>query len=140
MQNLWTNLFFMDVGSNVAADDASEAPLRGLSPKQRARAVISHCAHPDYRDGLQTNDRACRDSYAKHTCREALSTAQRWLRTQTSGGNGGHITFTADDQALTGDLACDALSSIVLNLSDDYCIKISSQYLSVSIMFLIPLI
>jgi hypothetical protein len=42
--------------------------------------------------------------------------ADRW---GTSGSNGGHITFTADDQALTGDLACDALSSIVLNLSDD---------------------
>lgn len=63
------------------------ADLRGLSPKQRAREVIAHCAHPDYRDALQDYfDRACRDSFGKHTPHllpEALSWHQRWLDTGT---------------------------------------------------------
>ncbi len=63
------------------------ADLRGLSPKQRARQVISHCAHPDYRDMLQDYfDSACRDSHGKHTPHllpEALSWHQRWLDTGT---------------------------------------------------------
>jgi len=71
----------------VIVTEQGLADLRGLSPKQRARAVISHCAHPDYRDGLQDYfDRACRDSYAKHTPHllpEALSWHQRWLQTGT---------------------------------------------------------
>ena len=61
------------------------ADLRGLSPKQRARVVIDHCAHPDFRDLLTDYfDRACRDSYGKHTPHllpEALSWHQRWLDT-----------------------------------------------------------
>ena len=61
------------------------ADLRGLSPKQRARVVIDHCAHPDFRDLLTDySDRACRDSYGKHTPHllpEALSWHQRWLDT-----------------------------------------------------------
>ncbi|WP_205754544.1 acetyl-CoA hydrolase/transferase family protein [Arthrobacter sp. CAU 1506] len=61
------------------------ADLRGLSPKQRARKIIETCAHPDYRPLLQDYfDRACRDSYAKHTPHllgEALSWHQRFVET-----------------------------------------------------------
>lgn len=39
--------------------------------------------------------------------------ADRWGAT---GGNGGHITFTASNQTLAGNLACDGVSSIVLNV------------------------
>ncbi len=63
------------------------ADLRGLSPRQRAQQVITHCAHPDYRDALQDYfDRACRGSHGKHTPHllpEALSWHQRWLDTGT---------------------------------------------------------
>jgi len=61
------------------------ADLRGLSPKQRARQVIDKCVHPDYRDMLTDYfDRACRDSYGKHTphlLTEALSWHQRYAET-----------------------------------------------------------
>jgi succinyl-CoA:acetate CoA-transferase len=61
------------------------ADLRGLAPKQRARTIIDHCAHPDYRDALRDYfDRACRDSYGKHTphlLAEALSWHQRFIGT-----------------------------------------------------------
>ena len=61
------------------------ADLRGLSPKQRARKIIETCAHPDYRPMLQDYfDRACRDSFGKHTPHllgEALSWHQRFVET-----------------------------------------------------------
>ena len=61
------------------------ADLRGLSPKRRARAVIDRCVHPDFRTQLEDYfDRACHDSYGKHTPHllpEALSWHQRWLET-----------------------------------------------------------
>ncbi|KZC36181.1 UNVERIFIED_ORG: acetyl-CoA hydrolase, partial [Rhodanobacter sp. FW104-R5] len=70
-----------DVG--LVVTEQGLADLRGLSPKQRARAVIARCAHPDYRPMLQDYfDRACRDSYGKHTphlLNEALSWHQRYL-------------------------------------------------------------
>ncbi|KZC41683.1 UNVERIFIED_ORG: acetyl-CoA hydrolase, partial [Rhodanobacter sp. FW104-R5] len=70
-----------DVG--LVVTEQGLADLRGLSPKQRARAVIAQCVHPDYRPMLQDYfDRACRDSYGKHTphlLNEALSWHQRYL-------------------------------------------------------------
>ena len=69
----------------VIVTEQGLADLRGLSPKQRARCLITNCVHPDYRDQLQDYfDRASRDSYGKHTPHllpEALSWHQRWLET-----------------------------------------------------------
>jgi len=69
----------------IIVTEQGVADLRGLSPKQRARALIARCAHPDYRDALQDYfDRALRESYGKHTphlLNEALSWHQRWLDT-----------------------------------------------------------
>jgi len=69
----------------VLVTEQGLADLRGLSPKQRARQVIAHCAHPDYRPLLQDYfDRALRDSRGKHTphlLNEALSWHQRYLDT-----------------------------------------------------------
>lgn len=61
------------------------ADLRGHSPKQRAQLVIDNCAHPDYKALLQDYfDRACSQSYGKHTPHllgEALSWHQRFEQT-----------------------------------------------------------
>jgi len=69
----------------VVVTEQGLADLRGLSPKQRARTVIRHCAHPDYRPLLEDYfERACRDSRGKHTphlLTEALSWHQRLLDT-----------------------------------------------------------
>ncbi len=70
---------------SVIVTEQGLADLRGLSPKQRARKIIEHCAHPDYRDLLRDYfDRAVRDSYGKHTphlLTESLPWHQRWLET-----------------------------------------------------------
>ncbi|WP_321931730.1 acetyl-CoA hydrolase/transferase family protein [Paraburkholderia guartelaensis] len=69
----------------VIVTEQGLADLRGLSPKQRARAVIAQCAHPDYRPLLQDYfERACRESAGKHTPHllgEALSWHQRFVQT-----------------------------------------------------------
>jgi len=71
----------------VIVTEQGLADLRGLTPKQRARVVIDNCAHPDYRAQLDDYfERACRDSYGKHTPHllpEALSWHQRWLDSGT---------------------------------------------------------
>lgn len=69
----------------VIVTEQGLADLRGLSPKQRARAIIENCAHPDYRPHLADYfRRACEGSYGKHSpslLAEALSWHQRFLET-----------------------------------------------------------
>ena len=71
----------------VLVTEQGLADLRGLSPKQRARQVIDHCAHSDYRPLLQDYfERACRDSFGKHTPHllgEALGWHQRFVESGT---------------------------------------------------------
>jgi succinyl-CoA:acetate CoA-transferase len=62
---------------HVVVTEQGIADLRGLSPKKRARQVIEHCAHPDYRDALSDYfERAIAQAPGKHTphvLAEALS-------------------------------------------------------------------
>lgn len=68
---------------SVVVTEKGLADLRGLAPKQRARAVITQCVHPEFRDALQDYfDRACAASAGKHTphlLTEALGWHQRFL-------------------------------------------------------------
>ncbi len=70
---------------DVVVTEQGLSDLRGLSPKQRARSIIAHCAHPDYRDALQDYfDRALASGGGRHTphlLAEALSWHQRYLET-----------------------------------------------------------
>ncbi|MCX8043200.1 MAG: succinate CoA transferase [Desulfobacterota bacterium] len=63
------------------------ADLRGLAPVQRARRIITACAHPDYRPALHDYlERALRYSYGKHIPQlldEALMWHRRWMTTGT---------------------------------------------------------
>ncbi len=63
------------------------ADLRGLSPKQRAKAVIENCAHPDFKPMLQDYyDRAlagAKGIHTPHLLTEALSWHQRILDSGT---------------------------------------------------------
>ena len=69
----------------VLVSEQGLADLRGLSPKQRAKAIIENCAHPDYRPGLADYfRRAQAGSYGGHApslLNEALSWHQRFVET-----------------------------------------------------------
>ncbi len=67
----------------VIVTEQGLADLRGLAPQQRARTIISTCAHPDYRDALTDYmERARAGANGQHTphlLTEALSWHQRYL-------------------------------------------------------------
>ena len=69
----------------VVVTEQGLADLRGLAPRQRAKLIIAHCAHPDYRDMLTDYyERALRESSGKHTphlLSEALSWHARFEKT-----------------------------------------------------------
>ncbi len=63
------------------------ADLRGKSPKQRAKLIINHCAHPDFRPMLQEyydhSLTVANGMQTPHDLREALSWHIRFLETGT---------------------------------------------------------
>jgi succinyl-CoA:acetate CoA-transferase len=68
---------------HVIVTEQGLADLRGLAPRKRARQIIDHCVHPDYRPALEDYfDRAVAGSAGKHTPHlldEALSWHRRYL-------------------------------------------------------------
>lgn len=60
---------------DVLVTEIGLADLRGLSPRERARAIIANCVHPAYRNGLQDYfERACmRGGHTPHVLEEAFS-------------------------------------------------------------------
>ena len=97
---------------------ARQPHLRKIFTAARARGPLPVAvAYPCDRDALEAAVTAAREGLilptlvGPRTLIEAA--ADRW---GTTGGNGGHITFTASNQTLAGNLACDGVSSIVLNV------------------------
>ncbi len=72
---------------HVIVTEQGIADLRGLPPRRRAQQIITHCAHPDYRPGLQDYlDRAIATGPGKHTphlLSEALSWHVRYMHEGT---------------------------------------------------------
>lgn len=70
--------------TQVIVTEQGLADLRGLSPKQRARQVIEHCAHPDYKPQLREYFRKAGElSPGKHTPHlldESLGWHQRFIQ------------------------------------------------------------
>ena len=60
---------------DILVTEQGLADLRGLAPRERARAIIDNCVHPDYRAALNDYfERACqRGGHTPHILREALS-------------------------------------------------------------------
>lgn len=73
-----TDIFVTEIGL---------ADVRGLSPRERARAIINNCAHPDYRpmllDYLNRAEKATKNAHTPHILAEALSWHQRFVETGT---------------------------------------------------------
>ena len=54
---------------DVLVTECGLADLRGLAPRERARAIIRHCVHPSYREALQDYfDRACERAARRRIC------------------------------------------------------------------------
>ncbi len=71
---------------HVIVTEYGLADLRGLSPRERAEAVIANCAHPDFRPRLRDYfERAIAERpnarHTPHLLDEALSWHQRYLTT-----------------------------------------------------------
>ncbi|TCM66471.1 succinyl-CoA:acetate CoA-transferase [Acinetobacter calcoaceticus] len=60
---------------DILVTEQGLADLRGLAPRERARQIIEHCAHPSYRAKLNDYfDRACaKGGHTPHLLNEALS-------------------------------------------------------------------
>ncbi|AOX16543.1 acetyl-CoA hydrolase/transferase family protein [Kozakia baliensis] len=75
----------MTQDNDVLVTEQGLADLRGLSPRQRARAIIANCVHPDYRPLLEDYyERALKSSYGLQSpliLNEALSFHQRFVET-----------------------------------------------------------
>ena len=68
----------------VIVTEQGYADLRGLSPKERAVAIIENCAHPDYKDALMDYfKRACEQApyQTPHILDEALSWHSKFEKT-----------------------------------------------------------
>ncbi|WOJ91539.1 acetyl-CoA hydrolase/transferase family protein [Methylocapsa polymorpha] len=69
----------------VLVTEQGLADLRGLSPKQRAKAIIENCSHPNYRPALADYFRRAKEhSYGQQSPSlpgEALSWHQRFIET-----------------------------------------------------------
>jgi acyl-CoA hydrolase len=57
------------------------ADLRGRSPHERAKLIIEHCAHPDFRDALHRYLRLVQPGHTPHTLRAAFAFHCRFLET-----------------------------------------------------------
>ncbi|WP_277373243.1 acetyl-CoA hydrolase/transferase family protein [Pseudomonas sp. AA-38] len=59
---------------DILVTEQGLADLRGLAPRERARAIIDNCVHPDFRAALNDYfERACqRGGHTPHILREAL--------------------------------------------------------------------
>lgn len=60
---------------DILVTEQGLADLRDLAPRERAKLIIEHCAHPDYREALWAYfDRACaKGGHTPHDLSQALS-------------------------------------------------------------------
>ncbi|MNO77288.1 Succinyl-CoA:coenzyme A transferase [compost metagenome] len=60
---------------DILVTEIGLADLRGLAPRERARAIIDNCVHPSYRDALNSYfEAACaRGGHTPHILREAMA-------------------------------------------------------------------
>jgi succinyl-CoA:acetate CoA-transferase len=70
---------------DVIVTEQGIADLRGLSPRERARAIINNCAHPEYKekleDYLNRAEQECKFKHQPHILSEALSWHDKFLKT-----------------------------------------------------------
>jgi len=69
---LGSHLDHIEHSVQVVITDQGIADLRGKNPQARARAIIDHCAHPDYRPILSDYLAMSHGSHSPQTLRAAF--------------------------------------------------------------------
>ena len=64
---------------DVVVTEYGVADLRGMSPRERAAAIIRRCAHPDYRPLLERYLELCADGHTPHSLGSAFAFHQAFL-------------------------------------------------------------
>lgn len=69
---------------NIIVTEQGLADLRGLSPVQRAEAIIENCAHPDYQKPLEEylNKAKAGSCHTPHTLGDSLSWHEKFVQTK----------------------------------------------------------
>ncbi|EWM46029.1 citrate lyase, alpha subunit family protein [Bordetella holmesii 70147] len=71
---MWPHVDHNEHDVDILVTECGLADLRGLSPRERAQAVIANCVHPTYRAALQDYyDRACERAGRRRICSKRLS-------------------------------------------------------------------
>ena len=63
----------------IVVTDQGLADLRGLGPMQRAKAIITHCAHPAFRDYLFNYVEKSRAGHIRHNLRECFQLHRNFI-------------------------------------------------------------
>ena len=66
---------------DVLVTEQGVADLRGKSPRQRAEAIIEHCAHPDYKDMLRRYVALTPTGHTPHCLEKAFAFHLAFMRT-----------------------------------------------------------
>jgi propionyl-CoA:succinyl-CoA transferase len=78
---LVTHMDHSEHSVQVVATEWGVADLRGRDPMERARLIIDHCAHPDFRDQLHGYLRVVGAGHVPFTLSAAFAFHQQFLRT-----------------------------------------------------------
>ncbi len=65
----------------VVVTEHGVADLRGKSPRERARQIVDHCAHPDFRDELHGYFEHVAEGHTPQTLASAFAMHQQYLST-----------------------------------------------------------
>ena len=68
----------------LTAQDAAatiKADLRGKDERERAQLIINHCAHPDYRDELQSFVNTAKEGYSPESLANTVAMHVQFLKT-----------------------------------------------------------
>ena len=57
------------------------ADLRGKAERERAQLIINHCAHPDYRDELQSFVNTAKEGYSPESLANTVAMHVQFLKT-----------------------------------------------------------
>jgi propionyl-CoA:succinyl-CoA transferase len=78
---LVTHMDHSEHSVQVIITEQGVADLRGKDERERAQLIINNCAHPDYRDELQSYVHAAKEGHAPESLTNAFAMHRQFLKT-----------------------------------------------------------